>query len=164
MGNKLELKHLAPYLPYGLKLYHVECYEITIMNAIEDSLKSNGIQDVIDIEDLKPILRPLSDLTKEIEIFVEIFSLCYGINYTKNEIHNVFDSRIANKNYYLLTELNRQISISYDGDKQVFRTFDKSEKSIQMKTQLGLFNILFKNHFDVFGLIKKGLAIDINTI
>jgi len=32
------------------------------------------------------------------------------------------------------------------------------------KFQLIQFDYLFKNHFDVFGLIDKGLAIDINTL
>lgn len=33
-------------------------------------------------------------------------------------------------------------------------------------SELGMdeWNILFKNHYDVFGLIEKGLAIDINTL
>ena len=31
-------------------------------------------------------------------------------------------------------------------------------------TRLNELNYLFENHFDVYGLIEKGLAIDINTL
>jgi hypothetical protein len=159
---KLELKHLALYLPYDLK-----CKSTTILFGEED----NGIYEMglISMRGVlkgtgKPILRPLSDLTNSLNLFVEIFSLCTSINYTKNEIKDIFDLRSPSRNYYLLTELNRQISVSYDHDLRVFRYFDSKGESNQMKSQLELFNVLFKNHFDIFGLIEKGLAIDINTI
>lgn len=59
---KLELKHLAPYLPYGLKVSSIHT-----LNA------ENGIGNINHIvravnkgkKQYRPILRPLSDLTKE---------------------------------------------------------------------------------------------------
>lgn len=62
---KLELKHLSPYLPYGLKIFS----EITEENYTlihYNSMLDNNIEAVLKIEWYKPILRPLSDLTKEI--------------------------------------------------------------------------------------------------
>ena len=64
---KLELKHLSPYLPYGLK---ISCNND---NVIEMGAYPSPKRKLIDIESVcgtpewKPILRPLSDLTKEIE-------------------------------------------------------------------------------------------------
>lgn len=70
---QLELKHLAPYLPYGLKGKMVEGDSIYDVISIDiygnlDILSENKFDnDNIGIEGLKPILRPLSDLTREIE-------------------------------------------------------------------------------------------------
>lgn len=57
---ELELKHLAAYLPYGLKInigYYTE----------KNVLLTVGILTGYAITSIKPILRPLSDLTKEID-------------------------------------------------------------------------------------------------
>lgn len=72
---KLELKHLTPYLPYNLQLYiygqtHFE-NSICDLKWLDNSNKAffdgdwNNITD--NSEYFKPILRPLSDLTNEIE-------------------------------------------------------------------------------------------------
>lgn len=59
---KLELKHLAGYLPYGLKIY--ACYNEYVLE-LEEDCNSEGISVRETIENKhKPILRPLSDLTK----------------------------------------------------------------------------------------------------
>ena len=44
--------------------------------------------------------------------------------------------------------------------------FRDNTRSLPMAVshQLGLFSYLFEHHFDVFGLIEKGEAIDINTL
>lgn len=67
---KIELKHLAPYLPYGLK---IRCFRKGEKLFLEDIILTGEILDYILSEDAnrynyhKPILRNLSDLTKEIE-------------------------------------------------------------------------------------------------
>ena len=58
----MELKQLAGYLPYGLKMYYALSDDTWILDI--DNI------DFITKHD-KPILRPLSDLTKEI---------CYGLS------------------------------------------------------------------------------------
>ena len=84
---------------------------------------------------IKPILRPLSDLTKEIEHngekFVPIVYLC------NSELYGYSDLR------YMINSNN----------------FNSIE-SLSFKS----FNKIMEWHFDVFGLIEKGLAIDINTM
>ena len=66
---KLELKHLAPYLPYGLKYVKYSYNNSPIRHDIMQGVSTNGIYACGDITPLsfkncKPILRPLSDLTK----------------------------------------------------------------------------------------------------
>ena len=97
---KLELKHIAPYLPYGVHLMN------SYGNWHNTTLhKSIGVYEMLE---MKPILRPLSDLNDE-----------------EGEINT--------------PESLQECCYSY-------------------------VNILISEHYDVFGLIDKGLAIDKNTL
>ena len=86
MTNKLTLEILAPYLPYGLKV-RVEDYKCDYVGREFDEVigfhqwdKSGLLWSVLtdggakpSVEKVKPILRPLSYLTKEIEVNGEKF-------------------------------------------------------------------------------------------
>ena len=67
---KLELKHLSPYLPYDLKGFCTDDLQgIEIMNGLK-KISDNCIEVITDKEPMdliffKPILFPLSSLTKE---------------------------------------------------------------------------------------------------
>jgi len=118
----LELKHLAPYLPYGLMM--LDRKEIKPLNDV-------NIASYL-IHGCKPIMRPLSDLTEEIEH--------YGQNI------NVYEFLKENDplgNFHL--------------------EHDISLENIAV-TPYRIIVLLVGYHFDIFGLIEKGLAIDINTI
>ena len=72
--GKLEFKHLAPYLPYKLKVQYWD--RKIVMNAGQGSSKNwIGISATIQKqgENCKPMFRPLSDLTKEIKVNGEKF-------------------------------------------------------------------------------------------
>jgi len=136
---KLELKHLAPYLPYGLRLKFISKFNIdklsneniVILKTIDEGkISINGYK--TNNTAYKPILRPLSDLTKEIEVNGEKFVPIDWID--KN--HN------ANNYATCAIMLDSTIELGF------YKDFQK----------------LFEWHFDVFGLIEKGLAIDINTL
>ncbi len=130
---KIELKHLATYLPYSLKVQHES--GLTMLMTCE---RKKG--DFLSIESViqrygKPILRPLSDLEKEVthngEKFVPID--WFEENYFTLDLHEqcqrlVSDNRWVNGCDYMLIDQ------------------------------------LIEWHFDVFGLIENGLAIDINTL
>lgn len=75
---KLEIKHLAPYLEHSLKCVDLKgepdsniftLESINIHGVVSDN---DGNFD-IEFKDIKPILRPLFDLTKEIEYNGEKF-------------------------------------------------------------------------------------------
>ncbi len=75
--KKLELKHLSPYLPYelyGVIFYTETDFEKTKL-CINDGLNNEAdiASWILGTYQVKPILRPLSDLTKEIEVNGEKF-------------------------------------------------------------------------------------------
>ena len=62
---KLELKHLAPYLPYGLKIGKIKGFEAyRLMVCTENNSEEINIDPCVRLQ-YKPILRPLSDLTEK---------------------------------------------------------------------------------------------------
>ena len=141
--KKLELKHLAPYLPYELKLYwHPESspvwHEMDMFNIHHVITYT---KDFPEEKQWKPILRPLSDLTKEIEVNGEKL---VPIEY----LSKILGGKINSKDKRLVGKAKTALINEIKNGKIQYRLVKK----------------LFKHHFDVFGLIEKGLAIDINTI
>tara|TARA_R110002095_G_scaffold193603_1_gene171849 strand:+ start:224 stop:598 length:375 start_codon:yes stop_codon:yes gene_type:complete len=72
---KLELKHLAPYLPYSLKyLYNYEILELDGLDVNGDAF--NCDMGETPFENIKPILRPLSffkgNIIREIRIELDL--------------------------------------------------------------------------------------------
>ena len=141
---KLELKHLAPYLPYNLK--------VSKLHVMHTCLGIGSIDHILTTqkEAYKPILRPLSDLTKEIEIngekFVPIVEL----------------AKIAYPD--LVWEFDRTRAISEWKKEPAYFFFQKNSFfaclfNNAIPNQIVLFNKLFEWHFDVFGLINQGLAL-----
>ena len=148
---KLELKHIAPYLPYGLKVAYVgygehekeikELVGLNINSELWIKISEIGInnQSGEQPKNIKPILRPLSDLTKKIEHNGEKFV-------PSKKIENDFACEWGSM-----------------AEEILFPLFDKNHTDIKIIP----FNImlkLFEWHFDVFNLIENNLAIDINTL
>ena len=149
--KKLTIEHLSAYLTYDLKvlsgdskviykLTGINAYKHTYSRLVELSQSDSRFYEQ-SIDYCKPILRPLSDLTKEIEMNGEKFIIFDKIKH--------------------LVEYKCKVSINFDGNLifdirdgqyMFYSDFEKIQK------------LLFKHHFDVSGLIEKGLAIDINTI
>ena len=127
---KLELKHLASYLPYGLNIKDVKhgsvfeaLHFITTPNQ-DFSLFKGNFDQLIKDKYLKPILFPLSSLTKE-------------------DI----------KNFYQFNNDELKL-IDWKEWVEDLMFFIKAEETFQ----LSQFEYLFSKKFDVFGLIEAGLA------
>lgn len=136
--KKLELKHLAAYLPYGLKVQFTP-----FKNQILDF---ENIKFVLVSEYCKPILRPLSDLTNQIDWKGQRFYPIERLLSADEDDLNEF---------YLTGNLNPH-----------WESFMKITNSRHLIRGIDYWMIegMFEWHFDVFGLIEKGLAIDINTL
>jgi len=136
---KLELKHLAPYLPYDLKCEYIEekdnWYLLGLINSGIAEIESDdyGSNRSVLVDFIKPILRPLSDLTKEIE----------------------HDSRIP-------IDCWDNDTLGYDISKEL--SLMALNNYCDFRLPYFVMRQLFEWHFDVFDLIEKGLAIDINTL
>ena len=157
---KLELKHLAPYLPYGLKISYFDMGEYTKHElTIEiDTITSKyiGMNSILKNEFFgicQPILRPLSDLTKEIEVDGKKFVPLRKINaiIESEKIEDISVTVVA-----ISDELHFEYLVTVYGRNKLAIRSDYLTINQYMR--------LFEWHFDVFGLIKEGLAIDINTL
>lgn len=128
---KLELKEVKNYLDCNVKIARLDSNGN--YKRIDGLLTTKSIGDVLRYNNLKLVLRPLSDLTKEKQI-AEYYCSFY------DHLERINPSTHETKNCALM--LDGSIEMQYYNDYQ----------------------FLFEWHFDVFGLIEKGLAIDINTI
>ena len=130
---KLELKHLAPYLPYGLQMKlnsrvvwrpnHKEKATLKGADATLTTALLDDIQEKVydSLGKFQPILRPLSELNRE------------EISLTLDEHYHLDRIKLGDTQHYGSL---CYVTIIY----------------------------LAKNHFDFQNLIKKGLAIDINSL
>lgn len=133
---KLELKHLAPYLPYNLELV-VQVYKSGRCQGTK-KMETGSIETVLTMVNKNaenkacfPVLRPLSDLLdKEKDLWIDF----------SEEIDEI-------QTGYLIKAI-----------------VDKSFYSQDIHKSFKVREALFKMHFDVFGLIEQKLAIDINTL
>lgn len=130
METYLTIEKLAPYLPYNLKAASFSGNKLSKSLVLQHGFIHCGsgflsVEHILNSERYKPILRPLSDLTKEIEVNGQRFMPSLTLR------------------------------LSYTGEMIVLNPATWSYRVIE---------ILFKCHFDVFGLIPAGLAIDINTL
>ena len=142
--QQLTIENLAPYLPYGVKVLvdngngkYTDI--ITGIGIIDDMifLDETGDWYYNDENDFtaKLVLRPLSDLTKEIEHngekFIPWHKLEFGI------------------------DKDLDIEIIVGDSEYLYLSYIGLRNEMQK---------LFEWHFDVFGLIEKGLAININEV
>ena len=144
---ELEVKHLAPYLPYGLKVLHCTDKDFPKKEAL---LTISDYNWLIKQSYFKPMLRPLSDLTKEIEHngekFIPINELEKGEN---GSIYSLFSSDGNN---------TQTITITYKMMGDTFTDYIINRNSIE-NTDYKYVQKLFEWKFDVFSLIENGLAV-----
>ncbi|QEL01100.1 hypothetical protein FKG96_09870 [Olivibacter sp. LS-1] len=132
--DKLELKHIAPYLPYGLKVQYIHTGEVGIIRNLVDIDDYYTIKIGIDYKDsehiwmFKPILRPLSSLKNDIVID--------GLKFNPFlRLYNLF-----------LIEVSENLEVEVN--------MNNIMEGYCVVTQL------ISWHFDVFGLIDRGLAVE----
>jgi len=165
---KLELKHLKNYLGTELKGKYKLSDVIKLGNNQKDEIRDiKLIGDNVNFFLLygKPILRPLSDLTKSClengkTPIIELMDESFNTNWAKTE----YIYTDSGKNEWWVAFKSQNSCFGYNLEKQGFYSINGHGKDLYVHNQLQLFEKLFEWHFDIYGLIEQGLAIDINTL
>lgn len=138
---KLELKHLAPYLPYNLKVTKDNWGKIFKVDCDGTTLNCVGVDYVLHCQ-AKPILRPLSLIIEDcidgkspLELIRDKYNEENEEPITSVEFHNIGGITL----YGLMTIDSFEVSMPY-----------------------WAYEMLFSWHFDVFGLIPAGLATELS--
>lgn len=141
MSKSIPLKEIVGFLPYQLKVF-LPADELTI-DLKEFFFDKEYYTHERDLRFIKPIVRPLSDLTKEIthngETFVPLVKYMTEWFGEPCEDFNEFEMCDIEKSFL-----------------SVLRKYE-------MRTQKEL-EFLYEYNFDIYDWIKDGLAVDINTI
>ncbi len=133
---KLELKHLAPYLPYKLAVLSDELvpgklYEMLVANHTVSFNGGLTISDVL-LQRAKPVLRPIEDA----------FAVLDEIKHRYNEEN---ETPISDVKFHNI------------GGFTLFAT--ETDDSYEVSMPLWAYELMFENHIDVFDLIPAGLAV-----
>lgn len=134
--KKLEISHVAPYLPHKLEI-KVGHISTATMTTDETSAKLIRVSSVLSVEAYQPILRPLSDLTKEITHRGKTFV-------PEAKIKNMFGDDIPNWNSF----------------NQGWRNDDLTDTIIEHC----VFSKLCEWMFDTQNLIGRNLAISVHDL
>lgn len=129
---KLKLEDLAPYLPYYVRGIITVDKPPFLQSGDPVHLSADILKVFLD-GTVKPILKPLSNLTEE---------------YRKNDESEIAELCDEFSNYDI-EHLENGINF---GDSPV--DFMQYHKVV----------LLLEKHYDIFGLIDKGLAVDFNTL
>ncbi|HET8886813.1 MAG TPA: hypothetical protein VFM70_10730 [Salinimicrobium sp.] len=149
---KLELRHLAPYLPYKLMIYDTEDCEIfDLVMCSESEIYLSEFES--SYETAKPILKPLSELTKD-DFKEELYQYYQTLGIDVKLVN--YDS--GNDNPFDMT-----LTVTYKMMGEVY-TDCLINRGSTSETPYHIIVWLCENHFDIFGLIKDGLALDINDL
>lgn len=139
----LELKHLAPYLPYDLEYaqkkesYTTEEFYFVKKGVISTKGVVGNVNSILDTNFYFPILKPISDFSL---LVIEEFEKYDGKRNGKanEEIINLFCEENG------VDEIIENIVLS--------------------SLPYECIDFIFKNHYDFFGLISQGLAVSIHDV
>lgn len=163
--NKIELKHIVNYLPYGLKYAIHGIKNTSISGIVTTSIVDDTIRRLNEIKDISLVLRPMSDLIKPLpngEIPLNELAKIYENNEYGYPSTNNWDIKPITITGIYEAQKNCMI-FSYFGEDNTI-TIEEHGKDGVISNPIMYFDYLFKNHFDIYGLIKKGFAIDINKL
>lgn len=137
----LEIKHLAPYLPYHLKvisdqLVHNKSYEMVLSNR--SSSFSNGLTmtNILEFK-AKPVLKPFAQIRDIVDAIIYRFN--------KENIKQVEKIEFNNLCGFVLFGL-------------------ESDDGCEVGMPYWAYEMVFEGHYDVFGLIPEKLAVDKATL
>lgn len=172
-NRKLELNDITGYLPYNLKVltnngdieYLKSLGEVAEHNGNVTTCYNGSFYNCGYIENIMPILRPMSDLTKEISINGETIIPLIKIA----EIYECKGSICGNVFGYDVRIFDDYQDFYFGWYEDWFYYFEEYYDEMictgnTKNVDLRIIDLLNKFHFDYRGLIEQGLAININTL
>lgn len=157
----LELKDICGYLPYGLMQKHYN--DVCSFTIATQSCMGKDVFHEMPIRFGKPILRPMSDLTKEIRQncynnskpfipIVELACMLEAQGYWR--VYGAGAADFGEDGESCIAQL------VFDGDHFVYTVDDEYDTF----NSVAIYDKLNAWMFDYRGLISAGLAIDVNTL
>lgn len=175
---KLKLKHLSAYLPYKMSCI-VEGYSkpLPMISAYDDGQNEYGcgaaLQETsgndfgFNSDEFKLILKPLSLLTKEFESNKEktipIIELCKIEDKNFNRVLRI-DTSVDGSEIYYIDNDGEKYYFGYRTEYNSFYFQNKHKQHIEILHSYNLYQKLYELHFDTFGLIESGLAVNFNLL
>jgi len=171
--DKLELKHLTPYLPYGLKVQYKGIINGKERKEYEDKWrKENPYPKMGDLAKYRPIEEKIGlkiGKIKKVECWDNHTTLKVGIksqglkSLSPNQIKPILRPL---SDYCKKGTTIKNVMDSLDCSRLVVcQLWDLYDRRLDLKAvKLETYEIMCKNHIDFNRLIEKGLAIDINTL
>lgn len=153
--SKPTLEQLKYYVDADLKLIYDgiggRIVTLETVRTRKECLYISTENGTYEIGKFKPLLRPMSDLTRKLTIEGE----------EKIPIVCLAEIAFPDKTWHL--ENNYAISFTTGKRDFIFIKGEFISKGYNYNS-IQLFQWLFKHKFDVFGLIESGAAIDVNTL
>ena len=127
----LLLKDLSARLPYGVKVQYMNnIFVIDYVSSYEEVKLDTSDNWTVGVSEVKPYLFPFSSITDE----------------QKSELNKKFTVQFSGNNVY---------SIHYHSE-----GYWDTDLELDLQDWLWFINWCYKNHFDIYGLIPMGLALD----
>lgn len=175
--EKIKVQEVVGYLPYDLGivngLIRTKITAISLESpffVFAPTYLGSRKKQMLSISDTKPILRPLSDLTKEIEVngekFVPMVELAKIANldtteYKLSSSGNAYGIRCNIEND---DNSDKWEVLGFDLVNGFGHHYIPSKDWTIVMNQFELYGKLYEWHFDIHNLIERGLAVDINTL
>jgi len=165
---KLELKHLAPYLPYRLKYYPSKESDLFHdLYADHTPYSSWNYKLALEEKDEYALKISNSYLTQKEpffsyedgELFLGQFNSSLGF-----DVDDVYLSEVKPILRPLSNLTRKELELEGFDSHIDYLTYENQGVDWTLKAPYIMLEYLFTKHYDVFGLIEKGLAIDINTL
>lgn len=163
--EKLELKEIVGYLPYGLKVLHTYYHDFIDKKERVDDVEmvsnelitfKNGCDWYFDIEendcDIKPILFPLSSLTEfRVDLGFVPMEKLFEIFYPSN--------KGGNHNPYLYDTQTNYVRCYHNATTYHILVYINPE--LMCENRLWIIEKLYQWKIDIHNLIERGLAIEV---
>lgn len=158
---KSHLRDIIPYLSSDIYFAYGSCYQLGTLQNVEHLVDAS----------YRPVLRPMSDLFREItshgKTFVPIVEIGKLLGFDR--LVRLDDT---GRSYIVVDgpdgEVSRDYIFDWDAKDGVFAIFlhitPNNNLVVDRHMSVPVFDFLHEHLFDYRGLISKGVAVDINTI